>query len=140
MRLRGQRGSAPEEILTQQLRQGSTQQAIAGATDGSSTSLRPPYGASDARVRRLVGLPVVVWDVDTRDWEDPGVEAIIERAVWQSARGSIVLMHDTHQQTIDAAPTVINGLRTRGFALATVAEQFGGGLPGAGTLVSRGPR
>ena len=49
-------------------------------------------------------------------------------------------MHDTHEQTVEAAPLVVEGLRDRGFTLATVAEQFGGELPGAGTLVSHGPR
>jgi peptidoglycan/xylan/chitin deacetylase (PgdA/CDA1 family) len=117
-----------------------TQTAIAAAIGTEATSLRPPYGASDERVRALVGLPVIVWDVDTRDWQDPRPEAVVERAVDGSARGSIVLMHDTHEQTVAAVPAVVEGLRDRGFTLATVAEQFGGDLPGAGTLVSHGPR
>ncbi|MFE5670606.1 polysaccharide deacetylase family protein [Agromyces sp. NPDC056523] len=117
-----------------------TQQAIANATGAGATSMRPPYGASNAKVRDLVDLPVIVWDVDTRDWEDPGVDAVVDRAVTQSSRGSIVLMHDTHQETVDAVPAIIRGLRERGFALSTVAGQFGGALPGPGTLVSRGPR
>lgn len=117
-----------------------TQAAIADAIGTEARSLRPPYGASDERVRALVGLPVIVWDVDTRDWQDPGPDAVVERAVGGSARGSIVLMHDTHQQTVEAVPAVVDGLRDRGFTLATVAEQFGGDLPGAGTLVSHGPR
>ncbi|HEU4755159.1 MAG TPA: polysaccharide deacetylase family protein [Agromyces sp.] len=117
-----------------------TQAAIAAAIGTEATSLRPPYGASDERVRALVGLPVIVWDVDTRDWQDPGPDAVVERAVGGSARGSIVLMHDTHEQTVEAVPAVVEGLRDRGFTLATVTEQFGGALPGAGTLVSHGPR
>jgi peptidoglycan/xylan/chitin deacetylase (PgdA/CDA1 family) len=117
-----------------------TQQAIASATGASASSMRPPYGASNAKVRSLVGLPVIVWDIDTRDWEDPGADVVVDRAVTQSSRGSIVLMHDTHQQTVDAVPAIIAGLRGRGFALSTVAGQFGGGLPGPGTLVSHGPR
>lgn len=117
-----------------------TQAAIDAAAGISTASFRPPYGASDARVRALIGLPVVVWDVDTRDWQDPGPAAVVERAVGGSARGSIVLMHDTHAQTVEAVPAVVDGLRDRGFALATVGEQFAGGLPAAGTLVSHGPR
>lgn len=117
-----------------------TQAAIAAAIGTAATSFRPPYGASDERVRALVGLPVVVWDVDTRDWQDPGPATVVERAVEGSVRGSIVLMHDTHEQTVEAVPAVVDGLRDRGFTLATVADQFGGELPGAGTLVSHGPR
>jgi peptidoglycan-N-acetylglucosamine deacetylase len=117
-----------------------TQAAIAGATGVRASSLRPPYGASDRRVRDLVALPFVVWDVDTRDWQDPGVDVVVERAVSGATRGSVILMHDTHEDTIAAVPRIIDGLRARGFALVPVVDQFGGSLPGAGALVSHGPR
>ncbi|WP_353826297.1 polysaccharide deacetylase family protein [Agromyces sp. SYSU T0242] len=118
----------------------STQQAIADATGVRAASIRPPYGASDQRVRELVDLPFVVWDVDTRDWQDPGVDVVVERAVGQAARGSVILMHDTHGDTVAAVPDVIDGLRARGFELATVSGQFDGRLPGPGELVGHGPR
>ncbi len=106
----------------------------------TAESLRPPYGDVDKRVRGVVGLPIVVWDVDTLDWTDPGSAAVAERAVGQSSRGSIVLMHDTHSETIAAVPDVIDGLRDRGLTLATVSEQLGGAYPAAGQTVSHGPR
>lgn len=117
-----------------------TQGAIANATGVTAESLRPPYGDVDTRVRGVVGLPIVVWDVDTLDWTDPGSAEVAERAVGQSSRGSIVLMHDTHSETIAAVPEVIDGLRDRGLTLATVGEQLGGAYPGAGQTVSHGPR
>ena len=116
-----------------------TQAAILAATGAAATTFRPPYGASDQRVRDLLGLPVVVWDVDTLDWQDPGPAVVADRAVGGSSRGSIVLMHDTHEQTVEAVPALVDGLRGRGFALATVEEQLGA-LPAAGTIVSHGPR
>jgi len=117
-----------------------TQAAIAAASGVWPTSLRPPYGDVDQRVRDLAELPLVVWDVDTNDWQEPGSDVVADRAVSWSSRGSIVLMHDTHEQTVAAVPTIIDGLRDRGFTLATVSEQFGGAMPGAGELVSHGPR
>lgn len=116
-----------------------TQAVISSVTGATSRSIRPPYGASDQRVRALIGLPFVVWDLDTNDWQRPGVDVVAQRAIDGSRRGSIVLMHDTHETTIEAVPAVIAGLRARGFALATVSDQFGGALPGSG-LVSHGPR
>ncbi|MCD2441110.1 polysaccharide deacetylase family protein [Agromyces sp. SYSU K20354] len=117
-----------------------TQTAIAAATGVTARSLRPPYGDVDKRVRGVVGLPIVLWDVDTLDWTEPGSEVVAERAVGESSRGSIVLMHDTHSGTVAAVPDVVDGLRDRGFTLATVTEQFGGTLPAAGQTVSHGPR
>lgn len=116
-----------------------TQAVIAAASGAAPRMLRPPYGDVDQRVRDLAGLPIVVWDVDTNDWRTPGADLVIERAVGWSARGSIVLMHDTHEETIEAVPEVIEGLRDRGFTLATVSEQFDGALPPAGQTVSHGP-
>ncbi|WP_344371799.1 polysaccharide deacetylase family protein [Agromyces tropicus] len=125
-----------DEVVDEVVR---TQDAIESATGVRPTSIRPPYGASNRHVRDLIRLPFVVWDVDTRDWQDPGVDAVVERAVGQAVPGSIILMHDTHSDTIEAVPSVIAGLRGRGFALATVSGQFRGALPGAGALVSHGP-
>jgi peptidoglycan-N-acetylglucosamine deacetylase len=102
-------------------------------------SVRPPYGDFDGRVAGLVGAPLVIWDVDTKDWAQPGVDVVIDRAVNWSGRGSIVLMHDTHGSTVDAVPGILDGLAVRGFAFATVSGLFGGSLPGAGTVVRHGP-
>lgn len=116
-----------------------TQAAITAASGVVPSMLRPPYGDLDQRVRDLAGLPIVVWDVDTKDWTTPGVDLVVERAVSWAARGSIVLLHDTHEETLEAVPDVIGGLRDRGFTFATVGEQFGGVLPAAGETVSHGP-
>ena len=117
-----------------------TQAEIRAVSGVVPRSLRPPYGDMDQRVRDLAGLPMVVWDVDTNDWQSPGAAVVAERAVSGASRGSIVLMHDTHEETVAAVPDVVEGLRDRGFTLATVSEQFGGTLPGPGENVSHGPR
>ncbi|UOE43199.1 polysaccharide deacetylase family protein [Agromyces larvae] len=115
-----------------------TQAAIAAVTGQAPAMVRPPYGASDERVRSLVPLVWVVWSVDTNDWRDPGVESLTAYAVGAAGRGGIILMHDTHAQTVEAAAGIVDGLRARGFTLATVGSQFGGVLPPPGTLVSHG--
>ncbi len=55
----------------------------------------------------------VVWDVDTRDWTDPGVGTIVARAVGGARRGSIILLH-VKPETAAALPAIIGGLRARG--------------------------
>ena len=67
---------------------------------------------------------MVLWSIDTEDWRQPGVKAIVDAA--GSARaGSIVLMHDAggdRSQTVAALPHVIRRLRRRGLRLVTVAQ------------------
>lgn len=124
-----------DEQLREQVQR--TQDAIAAATGRRVGMLRPPYGAYDERVQELVGLPLVFWSIDTLDWEEPGLDALLESAVAGAERGDIILMHDIHEPSVDAVPAIIAGLRDRGFALATVTGVTGP-LPPPGGVVRHG--
>jgi peptidoglycan-N-acetylglucosamine deacetylase len=109
----------------------STQRRIRAATGFTPCLFRPPYGLIDAKVAaaaRRTRLEMVLWDVDSRDDKHPGVAAIRANAVGLAQPGSIVLMHDGghHPQTVRALPSVIRGLRSRGFRFVTVTELLGG--------------
>jgi peptidoglycan-N-acetylglucosamine deacetylase len=89
---------------------------------------RPPYGSYDAttmRELRKLHLLMVLWSVDTEDYLQPGVSAIVQRALAGAHPGAIILMHDaggTRTQTIEALPTIIRRLRARGYRLVTVPQ------------------
>ncbi len=89
---------------------------------------RPPYGSYDATTMRelhALHLLMVLWSDDTEDYLQPGVPAIVERALAGAHPGAIILMHDaggTRTQTIAALPTIIGDLRARGFRLVTVPQ------------------
>jgi peptidoglycan/xylan/chitin deacetylase (PgdA/CDA1 family) len=89
---------------------------------------RPPYGSYDAttmRELRALHLLMVLWSVDTDDYLQPGVSAIVQRALAGAHPGAIILMHDaggTRTQTIAALPTIIQTLRARGYRLVTVPQ------------------
>ncbi len=78
---------------------------------------RPPYGAFNAPVLAAAGAAgyryTVLWDVDPRDWTNPGVSAIVSRAVGPARRGSIIVLH-VKPQTALALPHIIRRLRSRG--------------------------
>jgi peptidoglycan-N-acetylglucosamine deacetylase len=87
---------------------------------------RPPYGSFDAttfkQLHRL-HLLMVLWSVDTSDYEQPGVNAIVHRALAGATPGAIILMHDgggDREQTIAALPAIVRGLRARGLRPVTV--------------------
>jgi peptidoglycan-N-acetylglucosamine deacetylase len=89
-----------------------------------TTCARPPYGATDARVHRLLtraGLQQVQWSDDTIDWSRPGARAIYLRATSAHVvNGSIVLMHDgggDRTQTVAAVPKIIAELQRRGYLI-----------------------
>jgi peptidoglycan-N-acetylglucosamine deacetylase len=92
------------------------------------TLFRPPYGSFNAttlRELRAAGMLMVLWSVDTQDYLQPGVPAIVQRVLTNAQPGAIVLMHDgggDRSQTIAALPLIIHGLRARGYRLVTVPE------------------
>lgn len=108
-----------------------TQELIKAASGFEPCAFRPPYGdepSSTYAAARALGLVSVIWDVDTRDWERPGEEAIYRRATAVQP-GSIVLMHDgggDRSQTVAALPRIVENLKSRGYRLVTVTHLLGG--------------
>jgi peptidoglycan/xylan/chitin deacetylase (PgdA/CDA1 family) len=99
---------------------------------------RPPYGSFNAttlRQLKALHLLMVLWSVDTADYRQPGVSAIVERALAGAHPGAIILMHDgggVRTQTIAALPAIIKGLRARGYRIVTVPQLLLDDPPPAG--------
>lgn len=102
---------------------------ITELTGAPVTSFRPPYGEVNDKIIDEVGLPAVLWSIDTNDWKEPGTRALIDRAVTPARPGDIVLFHDTHETTVRAADALLTGLADRGFTPVTLTQLFGGTLP-----------
>jgi peptidoglycan/xylan/chitin deacetylase (PgdA/CDA1 family) len=99
---------------------------------------RPPYGSFNATTFKLLHqmrMLMVLWSVDTDDYERPGVAAIVHNALEGAKPGAIILMHDAggdRSETIEALPTIIHELRKRGFELVTVPQLLRDDPPPAG--------
>ncbi|MGO9908390.1 MAG: polysaccharide deacetylase family protein [Solirubrobacteraceae bacterium] len=87
---------------------------------------RPPYGLWNATTLTLLHryrMLMVLWTVDTNDYQRPGVPAIVRAAVGGARPGAIILLHDAggdRSQTVAALPRIITELRRRGYKLVTV--------------------
>ncbi len=89
---------------------------------------RPPGGSYDARVVQIanaLGMRVVLWDVDPKDWIASGTAKSIADAVLANVRpGSIIDLHDgggDQSATIQALPWIISGIRKMGLRLVTIS-------------------
>lgn len=108
-----------------------TSEAIERTASYRPCLFRPPYGSYDGAVvgaALALHMTTVLWDVDPMDWARPGTDAIVQRVLSAVRNGSIVLMHDgggPRDETLQALPRIIAGLRARGFALLTVPELLG---------------
>jgi peptidoglycan-N-acetylglucosamine deacetylase len=89
---------------------------------------RPPYGSFNPttfRELKSMGMLMVLWSSDTNDYQQPGVPAIVQRALEGAHPGAIILMHDgggNRAQTVEALPQIIRELRARGYRLVTVPQ------------------
>lgn len=103
-----------------------TTSAIHAATGIEPKVMRPPYGAVNSGIVSLMksryGMSTIMWDVDTRDWQHPGVSVVTQRAVGRATPGSIILLHDIHESTLRAVEGIVSGLQARGFRLVTVSQ------------------
>ena len=87
--------------------------------------MRCPGGNSSATVKEYAteaGVPIINWSVDTRDWESRNKEAILKVAKQNIKDGSIVLLHDIHEVSVDAAIELMDWLIEEGYTLVTVPE------------------
>ena len=99
-----------------------TNQAIQNIVGEPATLMRPPYGAVNEVVQSAVGMPLAMWSVDTRDWEQKDM-AFVKNYVLNAAKdGEIILLHDIHETTVQAVLQVIPELVNRGYQLVTVSE------------------
>jgi len=109
-----------------------TQAYVKGLTGVAPRCLRPPYGDHNATTDQVVtgrGLHVVMWNDDLQDWTWISGDEIVRRVMSQLQPVSVVLFHDrTH--IIDALPTLITLLQTRGYRFATIC-QTSGASPGS---------
>ncbi len=104
-----------------------TLKEIQRATGGTTTLMRPPYGATNKTVGKVVkrfGMAQILWSVDTNDWRDRNSKIVTHRAVHWAHRNDIILMHDIHPTTVKAVPKILDGLEKRGFTFVTVPELF----------------
>jgi len=115
-----------------------SQAVIVGITGRYARLVRPPYSATPDTVsreqeRRLAeaagsSYVVALADLDSKDWQRPGVATIVHNATPRGAQGGIVMFHDgggDRSQTAAALEQLIPSLRARGFDLVSLAELAG---------------
>lgn len=91
-------------------------------TNDNIKLLRAPYGSVNSKVRELSPFPIILWNIDTKDWlyKDPSKSSPI--VLEHITDGDIVLMHDVHKPTIELVKIIVPELKARGYELVTVSE------------------
>lgn len=86
---------------------------------------RPPFGEYNNRVIRIsnaLGYQVVQWSIDSLDWMEPGVDAIVNRIMKDVNPGDIILMHNNAPDTPEALRRIIPQLQKKGLKIVPLSE------------------
>ena len=100
--------------------------------------MRPTGGATNANVKQWVGMPSIIWSIDTLDWKTRNADSTKKAVLDHVKDGDIVLMHDLYSATASASETIIPELVKRGYQLVTVSElaECRGGMKETGAYYS----
>lgn len=94
---------------------------------------RAPTGHFDERFLKIAdqyGLDVVHWSVDSKDWTNPGKDAIVAN-VSKAKKGDIILLHasDSAKQTAVALPLIISSLKDRNLEIIPLSQMISDAEP-----------
>lgn len=64
---------------------------------------------------------MIFWSVDTLDWKTKNVESTVN-SILNAKDGDIILLHDIHKTSVDAAIEAIPKMIEKGFQVVTVSE------------------
>ncbi len=89
---------------------------------------RPPEGAFDGEVEdaaKIMDYSIILWSIDTRDWEGLHPESIYQNVMSNVRSGDIILMHDyigRNSPTSAALELIIPALLEKGYKFVTVSS------------------
>lgn len=102
-----------------------TNQRIYDVIGRYPTVFRPPYGSYNNNIitqATNLNLPIIMWSVDSLDWKTKNATSINHEILSTTTNGSIILMHDIHDATADALPSVLKNLKEQGYSFVTVSQ------------------
>ena len=89
---------------------------------------RPPEGVCTEKISKAAkyrGYSIIMWSVDTLDWQGKSAQAISENVLANVKPGAVILMHDgifAKSHTAEALDIIIPALLAEGYSFVTVGE------------------
>lgn len=100
-----------------------TDAALEKACGQKASVARAPYGNWSDDIISIVGKPFFTWSLDSMDWSYLDVNKDYDAVMnGDLTDGSIILMHDIHEPSVQAAIKMIPELVQKGYKLMTVSE------------------
>ncbi len=101
---------------------------------------RPPFSAYDQRLVAYLGHTrrrLVLWGIDSGDWQGLPAEAIVHNVLDRVRDGAIIIFHDSdvHERanrtpTVEALKVILPALQAAGYRRVTISELIAGAPSG----------
>jgi peptidoglycan/xylan/chitin deacetylase (PgdA/CDA1 family) len=86
------------------------------------TILRPPYGEYNKHILNASKMTFILWSVDPKDWKYRNSDTVYSHIMDNAKNGSIILLHDLYESSVDAALMAIDSLLEEGYAIVSLEE------------------
>ncbi|CVI72000.1 Peptidoglycan-N-acetylglucosamine deacetylase [Clostridiales bacterium CHKCI001] len=110
-----------EELACEEITK--TNEVIEQITNKPTEFIRPPFGAWSSKKSCPVELFTILWNIDPLDWKDQDADLIVQRVLSEVKDGSVILLHDSYDTSVEAALRIIDALQAEGYEFVT-ADQF----------------
>lgn len=87
------------------------------------TIFRPPYGSTNQTVVDNVGMPSILWSIDTLDWKSRDANQIMN-IIYNSGNldGQVILMHGIYESSAFATEILVPYLLSEDYQFVTISE------------------
>lgn len=99
-----------------------TEEMIFNTIGEYTTIFRPPYGATNDKIKAVIPTLAVNWSLDTLDWKHRNAQTLLNIVKKSIHNNAVILMHDIHQPTADGLRAVLQYLQSEGYEFTTVDE------------------
>ena len=99
-----------------------TNEAVKKVTGEYPTLMRPPCGFDNGSTNCIIAMPLILWSVDTKDWQTQNCYCSVQTVLENVKDGDIILMHDMYEASAEAVETIVPSLIAEGYQLVTVSE------------------
>lgn len=91
-------------------------------TNDNIKYFRPPYGKYNENIKNNINIPIVLWNIDPKDWLLRDSIDIYNNVINNACNGCIILLHETYKETVEALKMIIPKLNELGYKTISLSE------------------